>query len=49
MKVEDLMKQQGKELKDTKKSKPTKAFKNLSTNEKWELVEALLRGLKYID
>lgn len=36
-------------LKVKEKTKPTKAFKDLKADEKWALVEQLLRDLKYID
>lgn len=31
------------------KQKPAKAFSTLTANEKWALVELMLRDLKYID
>lgn len=48
-KIKEFMKKQGKEMKDTAKVKPEKSFKDLKDTEKWALVEALLRDLKYID
>ncbi len=38
-----------KNVKPGEKQKPTKDFKSLSANEKWALVEELLRNLGYID
>jgi len=45
----DLMKQQGRELKDTTKEKPTGEFAKMTATEKWVLVEKLLRDLGYIN
>lgn len=38
-----------KEIQSKEKIKPTKDFKNLSTNEKDALLEQLLRDFNYID
>ena len=40
---------ESKGLKIKGKQKPDKAFKDLKADEKWALVEQLLRNLKYID
>jgi len=48
-KLAEFMTQQGKEMKDTKKEKPAAEFSKMSANEKWVLVEKLLRDLEYID
>lgn len=48
MKLADFMKSQGKELKDTKKEKSAVEFSKMSANDKWALVEKLLRDLGYI-
>lgn len=39
----------GKGITPKEKGKPSKAFQNLLTTEKWALIESLLRDLGYID
>lgn len=48
-KITEFMSDQGKELKDTKQEKPATEFSKMSANDKWALVEKLLRNLGYID
>lgn len=47
-KLADFMKSQGVELKETEKEIPTTDFSKMSANDKWALVEKLLRDLGYI-
>jgi hypothetical protein len=49
MSIKDFMKNKGKKLKDTKKEKPTVDFSKMKADEKWALVEKLLRDLGYIN
>jgi len=46
-KLDKYLKDKGLKIKE--KIKPTKAFKDLKVDEKWTLVEQMLRDLKYID
>ena len=49
MSIKDCMKGKGKNLKDTTKEKPTADFSKMKADEKWALVEKLLRELGYIN
>ena len=48
-KIKEFMAKQGKSLKDTKKDKPTVDFNKMKADEKWALVEKMLRDLGYIN
>ena len=49
MSIKDFMKGKSKKLKDTKKVKPAVDFSKMKADEKWALVEKLLRDLGYIN
>ncbi|MFA5383997.1 MAG: hypothetical protein WC364_04935 [Eubacteriales bacterium] len=48
-KLEGFMKAQGINAKNTEKEKPETDFDKMSANDKWALVEKMLRDLGYIN